>query len=117
MAKSTHPANAPACIRCKHSRPFNTPRSVLVEALEDAEQRQRNLTMKHDSMPWWKLSRPTESDLDRAGWHVTDALRALKRYDEHVMCTRFPEHVEKKNRSYCAEFKRHTAEFSRKSRA
>lgn len=100
MAKSTHPANAPACYQCKHGRKFNTPRSVLVEALED----HARLTMKYDSMPWWKLSRPTESDLDRAGWKVADALRALKRYDEHVMCTRFPEHVEKKNRSYCAEF-------------
>lgn len=111
MAKSTQSANTPACIRCKHSRQFNTPRSVLVEALEDAEQKVINLCAKRDLIPWWKITkRPTEYDVERAGWDVDGARRNLNRYDSNVMCTRFPEHVEKKNESFCAEF-------SRKSRA
>lgn len=111
MAKSTQSANTPACIRCKHSRPFNTPRSVLVEALEDAEQKVTNLCAKRDLIPWWKITkRPTEYDVERAGWDVSLAKCAIERFDNHVMCTRFPEHVEKKNTSFCSEF-------SRKSRA
>lgn len=117
MAKSTQSANAPACIRCKHSRPFKTPRSVLVERFDIAVNRQMELIQKSEDMPWWKLSRPTEFDLTRADWDVSHAKHAIKRFDSRVMCTRFPEHVEKENESYCAEFKRHTSEFSRKSRA
>lgn len=104
MAKSTHPANAPACIRCKHSCPFNTPRSVLVERFDIAVNKQMELIQKSEDMPWWNLSRPTEVDLTLADWDVRGAKRAIERFDSHVMCTRFPEHVEKKNESYCAEF-------------